>query len=50
MSSKSEVARDGEQSAGADKTNATSDEPYSAFTHGEKVVIVGIASFAALFR
>ena len=52
MSSESEAAKDGEQSlaAGASQTNAVSDEPYSVFTHREKVVIVGIASFAALFR
>jgi len=39
-----------EMAVRASKYNAAGDKPYSVFTRREKVFIVTIASFAALFR
>jgi len=40
----------GEKAVWASKHNAAGYKPYSVFTHREKVFIVTISSFAALFR
>jgi hypothetical protein len=39
-----------ETAAAESKDGVASDEPYSVFTYKEKWSIVGISSFAALFR
>ena len=44
------LTREASHEPNALEKNGQSDKPYSIFTHGEKWVIVGIASSAGIFR